>query len=144
MKLEIGRNKAVDNPTKDQIAEAIASLRAEDGSFVVLSHNENTYIQAAPDVDAGFRVQFQEGAPECFYEAANNLSTDAAIQLFQAYLNRENWKGMTGWQKLDLKSALDMIEPAENAARSSNSGCLGILLLMPATVLVGLTKYCRF
>jgi hypothetical protein len=106
MRLETEDGPAIENPTEDQIRQAIEGIGRESGSFAILKRCEeppeciqtsgegHAFIMECHEVDKHFRA------------ADEQMTLEATLALFQAY-NRggDAWRGMAQWQDVTREAA---------------------------------------
>ena len=101
MYLEINGN-AVNEPVSGELIEKMVySLTGEGDSFLILSVDEMTYIQASGDPSGGFTLEYQDGSLEQHYYCADpDISADKVIDAFSSYLDRnDDWRKRYLWKR---------------------------------------------
>jgi hypothetical protein len=92
-------------PTDSDIADALTKLITGQNSFVVLSRDELTYIQACPDIE-GLTLEYQVGDVEHHYKSSDSVPLDQAISIFWLYAQDDStWKNETQWEHMKVKPA---------------------------------------
>ena len=99
MRLETEEGPAIEEPTDEQIREALAGLGGESGTFAILTRQDAPceYVQTGGEENA-FVVEYHENDRQ--YRATDDaLPLDKTAALFQAY-NRgdERWREMVRWE----------------------------------------------
>jgi hypothetical protein len=101
-RLTLENDIIIDNPTSNQIAQAISSLNSTDNTFVILESGDMTYIQTAFQNEGEFVLEFQDGSLEKHYQTTVETSLEV-MAAFQGFLEaREDWKRTIDWQKINL------------------------------------------
>jgi len=99
MRLETEDGPAIENPTDDQVREALEGLGRESGALAILTRQDEPleYVEAGGEGDA-FVVECHEDDRHC--RAANEQMTLAAtVALFQAYgRGGDAWRNMALWR----------------------------------------------
>jgi hypothetical protein len=100
MRLELSDGSGLDDPTPEQIAEALAALPADAGSFAILSREELTYLQTSGSAKEGFVLEYQEGGLDQHYQSvAKQLPLDLVTRAFQCYAAAdESWRELTAFE----------------------------------------------
>lgn len=104
--LDIQGDKTVRNPNATDIKTALRSVKhGIDNAYIILEKGASgtTYMQAILDSISGWTLEFQDGHLDKHFEAEEKLSTEAAIELFLAYLRAEDtWRSKVRWKPLAL------------------------------------------
>ena len=101
MYLEIN-GSAVDEPLSDELIEkSIYSLTGDGDSFLILSLDEMTYMQASGYPGRGFVLEYQDGSLEQHYYCADpDISAGKVIDAFRSYLARDDkWRKRYLWKR---------------------------------------------
>jgi len=100
--LDVCGNKKIQNPTPSDIQQAVLGLNTKKGdAFLILGPTDTTYIQAGGDQKVGFDVEYQQDDTQHHYRATSAFTSDDVVNIFVSYLNHtEDWKQMTGWEKI--------------------------------------------
>lgn len=102
MKLELGVGRRLDGPDAATIALSLAELDWEKEIFAKLSRDARNYIQASGTHREGFIVEYQDGAEERFFQAAEKVNIEALKTAFVAYSRRDgSWQSAARWQRVD-------------------------------------------
>jgi hypothetical protein len=99
MRLETQEGRAAEDPSEDQIRQAIEGIGRESGGFVILTGRETPleYVQTSGD-EKGFVVEWHQGDRH-LRATDETMTLDAAVALFQAYgRGDEAWSGMARWE----------------------------------------------
>ena len=106
MKLELGIDRAVDQPDADTISRSLAELDWEKDIFAKLSRDKLNYIQACGSHREGFILEYQDGSEARFFQAAEKLNIEALKNAFVAYSRGDDsWQRAARWQNVDPQSA---------------------------------------
>jgi len=131
MRLETEKGSAIDEPTDEQLREALSGLGGAAGSFAILTRADRPpeYVQTAGEAGQ-FLVEYREGKKHHRAEG-EALPLQEVVALFQAY-NRgdETWREMVPWQ--DVTKEI------------SGSRGVKFLILAVAVVLVAVILYLSF
>lgn len=131
MRLATEEGSGIDEPTDEQLREALSGLGGPAGSFAVLTRADRPpeYVQTAGEADQ-FLVEYREGKKHHRAEG-ETLPLEKVVALFQAY-NRgdEAWREMVPWQ--DVTKEI------------SGSRWVKFLILAVAVVLVAVILYLSF
>ena len=101
MYLEINGN-AVTEPVSDELIEKkVYSLTGEGDSFMILSVDEMTYMQASGDPRGGFMLEYQDGSLEQHYYCADtDISAGKVTDAFRSYLAGDGkWRKKYHWKR---------------------------------------------
>ncbi len=100
MYLELGSGKTLNDPSLDQITDALRALPGGDGSVAILSWSPNVYIQCMGSERKGFVLEYQEGSLDKHYIASDNhLSLATVTRAFQsAASGDEGWRTQVTWE----------------------------------------------
>ena len=104
MKLEAGAGPPIEDPTEPQIAEALSSVGAESGGFVILSRDSQTYLQASGTPGEGFVLEYRAGgADEHYRSRETDVDLQTATRTFQSYAREETgWNDDVTWEDVDV------------------------------------------
>ena len=131
MRLETEEGSAIDEPTDENLREALSGLGGAAGSFAILTRADRPpeYVQTAGEADQ-LLVEYREGKKHHRAEG-EALPLQEVVALFQAY-NRgdEAWREMVPWQ--DVTKEI------------SGSRWGKFLILAVAVVLVAVILYLSF
>ena len=103
MNLEINGEQTIDNPTADDIREAVLSLDQNPGEgFIILSAAEKTYLQCSGDTTSGFYMEYQENDIDHHYQAIRtDLTSDEIIATLLTYVTgSDDWKSISEWERM--------------------------------------------
>lgn len=99
MTLESDTDLKVENPSADQIRNAVAELPNREGSFVILSSSSRDYIQAAADRNARFTLEYQEGDKTRHFHAKEKLPQASVVDVLVRYSRGDSkCKATVTWQ----------------------------------------------
>ena len=97
MRLKINVARAIESPTAADMENALSELQNDANQFVILAHDEMTYLQGAHLGD-GILLEYQDGATATHFGCYQGLDDETAYRVFLAYLHRtELWKRMLDW-----------------------------------------------
>ena len=116
----------LDQPvTNELITQAFASMAGKGEFFIILAHDEMTYIQTSGSSEAGFVLEYQDGSIEKHYSCTDTqLSADRVIEALQRYFNNHGrWKSDFTWEQLDLGSP-----PAASLSKKTILSALAIVI----------------
>ena len=89
--------------THESIANTIQSLEKRDDPFVILQHNEMTYMQTLWTPE-GFSLEYQEESSNQHFQSSYLLPKEQVISCFQAYLsNDQSWKSQVEFEQKIIK-----------------------------------------
>lgn len=128
-------NDECHNPNVQQLTEFLSRVGLQKNeSFVILSQEDELYIQAAGSQLNGYEIEYRERSEEEHYASVRNTIPHAEmVNIFVAYLQNANWKEQIEW--------LPLIEKQARNKETQQSGMgIGKLLFIMA-VLVGLTVW---
>lgn len=102
MQLNVNDDQQIDDPDEPQV---LAALRAmEEGQFVVLSEDDDTYVQATRDGPSVWTLEKRLGSSADHYEAdpaPGDLQT--ILDAFSAYLDGDDrWDREVDWSQVDF------------------------------------------
>jgi len=109
MGLSIRGEQQTEQPTEQQIDEAIRSLDGQGDSFVILSSDaeEGGFVQAAGGPDQ-FVVEYCEGSDGRHWQSAGEQPADVVIRLFLAFKRCDNsYKTAIPWR--DFREVVDQL-----------------------------------
>ncbi len=101
MYLEVN-GSVLDEPVSNELIEnAVYSLTGDGDSFLILSDDEMTYIQASGDARRGFTLEYQDGSLEQHYYCTDtDIPAGKVIDAFRSYFAQEDdWKNKHLWQR---------------------------------------------
>lgn len=102
LRLILEKGSLIDNPTSEQIADALSSLDADGNSFAILERTETTYIQTGFQKSGEYIIEYQEGSLDQHYQTVAR-DVQQVIAMFQAYaVGHDTWQQECEWNKLDL------------------------------------------
>ena len=131
MRLETEDGPAVEEPTGEQIREALSGLTGRADSFAILTRRDRPleYLQTAGE-NHEFVVEYHEGRKH-YRAEADVLPLEKVAALFEAY-NRgdEAWRDMAAWQNVTKET--------------SGSAWVKALILAVALALVAVILYVSF
>jgi len=95
----------VDNPSLEQIEEALKSLPEPEGFAVLSQKDQGYFIQTIfLEPNGGFELEFKEGSDDKMYRCTNApLSLAVVVRTFQRYAKGdERWKTELEWENLEI------------------------------------------
>lgn len=96
----------VDNPTSEQIASLIQAMN--DDHCVVLTQDEDTFMQAVLTRDQGLVLEHQEGGTDNFFVAQGDVTHQAATEAMLDYLTGgSRWRDSFSWKQVNLLAYLN-------------------------------------
>lgn len=131
MLLRTAHDADLENANADDIARAIKKLAEVDAGFVVLSHDEQNFLQSEGAPGLPFTLEYREGAWNSHYSATDNtISAGDVSRAMQQYLVGDDaWKNNFTWT------------PVEEAM--AKQGCLGVALMLLAPAYYGIDLAAR-
>ncbi len=103
LRLSLENWTVIDNPTPDQIADALSSLDADGNSFAILEQTDTTYIQAGLQSTGEYVIEYQDGSLDKHYQSITRNSQQL-MAMFRAYAEgHDTWKQQCEWNKIDLQ-----------------------------------------
>lgn len=122
MRLEVDDNGEVLDPTPSDIQWGVEQLTSGAG-FVILSHDQLTYMQAVPAGEDGCVLEYQEGDTDRHFQAQGTVTPAQVVSAMQRYAaNDDAWKADFQWTQETIKDG-------------RGAGCLGLVLLAAALTL---------
>ncbi|KPJ74829.1 MAG: hypothetical protein AMS14_04750 [Planctomycetes bacterium DG_20] len=131
MRLDTEEGSAIDEPTGDQVREAVGGLGGRSGSFAILTRSDRppAYLQTAGEADQ-FIIEYHEGRKH-YRAEADVLPLEKVAALFEAYgRGDEAWREMVAWQ--DVTKEI------------SGSAWVKVLILAVAFALAAVILYVSF
>ena len=101
MYLEINGN-VVNEPVSDELIEkTVYSFTGEGDSFLILSVDEMTYMQASGDPGGGYVLEYQDGSLEEHYYCADpDISAGKVTDAFRSYFAKDDeWRRKYMWER---------------------------------------------
>ncbi len=106
MRLKFPHAEAVEEPTPEQVVEAVRRLdrKAEDPFFILEDESEpHAFMQTEKTSARLFAVEYSEGEPQCQYRA-EKVTARIVVELFTAYLRRDaTFKTAVPWADITEK-----------------------------------------
>ncbi len=105
MQLDISGARIIQDPTVEEMKEAIDGLKIPHDPFLILgTEGYDSYIQCCGDAEEGFDLEYQEGSIENHYQAINaNFGANEILARFLSYAAGGNeWHNGIEWEKMDL------------------------------------------
>ncbi len=132
MELRLESGKTIRDPSALAIAEALRGHVQSGGGFAILERDEQTYIQAAGDGEAGFVLEYQDGDTEQHFRATRErISLSEVTKALSSYAAGDGaWKGMFEWARLD------------ESGFEAKKGCLGAVVMLVAAGGAGVAGLC--
>lgn len=104
MQLTTSSDRVIEEPTAGDIERELRALREREDSAVILSRDDQSFVQVLggrPDI---MIVEYHDGPPDRHYRADVPLSM--VIQIFLAYRDRsDRWRNMVQWELVDLSQS---------------------------------------
>ncbi len=104
MELQVNGNVAAEPPTPQLIQDSLSKLDVDrDGEgFLILAHDEMTYLQVSGDSKRGFDAEYQEGTTDRHYRAENtSFALEEVAAMLAEYLQGEvDWEKYGAWSKI--------------------------------------------
>jgi hypothetical protein len=103
MRLETESGLVIENPTDEQIRDALAGLNGQEygrNTFATLTRGDNplAYMQTAGGPKE-FTIEYREGEKQ--YGTPDDVAYENAVRLFESYnRNDEAWRTMVEWPEL--------------------------------------------
>lgn len=94
MQLQLGTGPNRQNPSAEQVADALRRLPRGQDSFAVLLKSEQVYMQTIGSSREGFDLEFRDGSEAAHFKAsAAPLSLEAVTEVFHLYLAEDpQWR----------------------------------------------------
>ena len=126
MRLELEDGTVFEQPSEDDIDQALDTLVRNDNSYAILSQDEMTYIQTSASPDADYDLEYQAGETEHHYRVSEPVPYYKVVAAFKRYAkNDPAWKTEYKWERQTIGSA-------------DGSGCTGVFLIV-LVVMIGAT-----
>lgn len=133
MTLESDTDLKVENPSADQIRDAVAELPNREGSFVILSSSSRDYIQAAADRKARFTLEYQEGDNTRHFRAKEKLPQASVADVLVGYCRGDSkWKATVTWQHETSGTTSPVLITVFHIL-----WVIGLIMMLPALVVRG-------
>lgn len=117
MKLEFESGRPFESPTPSQIANGLADVGGDNGSFAILSDGDD-FIQASGEAGSGFVVEYREG-DKLYQSTSQSEPLTKVTEAFQKYARGDgSWRTDFRWDEQEF---------------APKSGCLGVALLFAAS-----------
>ena len=102
MKLDINGIESFEEPGVNQIHTAIANLT--DDSFIILSRDDEDYIQAYRNTATDFQLEYRAGSEAEHYECVTDgIASNQIQEAFAAFLaGADDWHSAWAWRKITL------------------------------------------
>jgi hypothetical protein len=106
MKLDLNGAELAQPIDEALIAGSLQALSGDDDSFLILSKDDMSYIQACKTSDGHYVLEYQEGSLAEHYECADGMLNFQKVSMaFTSYLNgTDEWKTSLMWQPLGSSS----------------------------------------
>jgi hypothetical protein len=128
MTLHVENQKKINDPSREQIMEAISSLRTPSPSFAILSHSRMEYVQIAFGKGGGLVLEYQDGSiKDHFQSKRSDLTATEVADVFYAFGNGQtNWKHSLEWDRTEIRPKPSLISRV-----SSVSLLIGLVMAVP-------------
>ena len=104
MTLKVNGQVVSQSPTPKLIRDSLSNLDVDrDGEgFLILAHDELTYLQVSGDSKRGFDAEYQEGSTDRHYRAQNaSFALEEVAAMLCEYLQGEvGWEKYGAWTKV--------------------------------------------
>ena len=101
MRLETAGEFNIDNVTEAQLRQAFDD-DAGRGEFIILSQDDQAYMQASGEGDGPYELEYREGDAEHHFQAGDEFRKEQILQAFVWYLTGDpRWHTQFLWEKLD-------------------------------------------
>jgi hypothetical protein len=116
MKLN-GFGESVEQPSAEQLEEALRSLPGGPDSFAILTRSEGSYIQVLGGGESGYVLEYQEGSLDRHYFCPDpDLGIDAVVAAFQSYArDDDDWRTALSWRRQKLAKRVRTLERVNTA-----------------------------
>ena len=140
MQLQTDSTEIIDDPSAEQIANALQALKDDDKSFAVLSASGQVFIQCSRTSSGGFYVEYREGGDERHFRATDEDIPLAAVTcMFQDYAaGQANWKRGYSWALLEQTCEPQKSESLPQARERPIEFAYGHLIIGKSCFLQGL------
>ncbi len=104
MKIEIGGDRTIDNPSDSEIRRTLETLGTQPDSYIILEQDQMTYLQAAGDPATGFVLEYQEGSTDRHFQSRKtDLPLDVVAEAFSQYRQGiPDWRVRIEFEKLAI------------------------------------------
>ena len=101
MELNINDDSLVEKPSIDSVRYEIDSLGLD--QFVVLSRDDDHYVQAYRNPDGTFQLEYRDGSESEHYETVAPPDIDVVEQAFIRYCSdMTDWRSPWEWQEIEF------------------------------------------
>jgi hypothetical protein len=100
MHLETGSGSSTASPSAAEIDAALAALSGDD-DFLILSYNEQTYLQAMGAPGPGFLVEYRDGSEDSHFQSVqSDVPLAVAQEIFRLYAEGDGaWRSRIEWKR---------------------------------------------
>lgn len=103
MKLETAQQISSKNVTEAELIEAFRDDKGR-GEYIILSQEDQIYIQAAGELDDPYTLEYREGNADNHFQVDRDVSKEEVLSAFLKYLRGdETWKTDFTWNQLENK-----------------------------------------
>lgn len=114
MYLNINDSRLVNAPSQQDVLNAIQSVEEE--QFVILSRDENIYIQTYFNEDGTFQLEYRDGSEVRHYAVdPQTISVDGVCSAFSLFLEGGDVSSLLPWELTEVKPT----EPGEGEVESN-------------------------
>ena len=142
MRLEVENDVVKDNPSMEDIANALESLDGIKSSFAILGRDDLTYIQTSRLVRAGFSLEYQDGTLKSHFRCLGTLSLEDITKAFLSYAkNGKQWQETHKWELMRSNARASICQVNLRIDRSASALCIyGSVALCFLAVFLGSRK----
>jgi hypothetical protein len=128
MNLETEHGGRIQNPSIQQVMQALQDLNPDGNSFAILSRSETDYIQTSVSSERGFVLEYREEEPGGHFRADDpSIGLPEIQEAFLAWSRGgTDWRTSFSWA------------PLEKPLASSSGGCFSLLV---ATLIIGVALF---
>jgi hypothetical protein len=102
LKLVRSSGQDIDEPTETDLAEALASIMDNQGSFVILER-EDSFLQTTGENPDNLFIEYGPVNGPIYRSASHSLSRQFVENIFKLYARRDlEWKELIEWVETDL------------------------------------------
>jgi hypothetical protein len=120
MRLELDGAAAIDDPTPEQVDQALRALQP-DSTYAILERGTSSYLQTAIDGGGRYLLELQDGSPDQHYRVPRPVPLQEVIDAFASYLSGDDrWRAGHDWERMDATPAPAVARPRRRRRQMSH------------------------